>query len=104
MSDKGCPFCGEPATYASHTAVHFRCGTSGPDINGEYDVGHTCDITFWTRLLRDKDAEIRRLTKEREEARDAAMWLRIVLTNQTQGEFMAGVYQRWPWLETPDEA
>jgi hypothetical protein len=37
--------------------------------------------------------------RERDEARAAARWLRIVLTNQTQGEFMAGVYEHWPWLK-----
>jgi hypothetical protein len=39
----------------------FRCGTEGPDINGEYSTGHPCDITCWSKVLREKDAEIERL-------------------------------------------
>lgn len=61
MSDK-CPFCGEPGNYmGASIQKRFRCGTQGPDINGDYDVGHTCDIRIWTRLLKEKDAEIKRL-------------------------------------------
>jgi len=58
-----CPFCGAPVTYHGHTMDHFRCGTHGPDIDGEYDVSHACDITTWTRLLREKDEEIERLRR-----------------------------------------
>lgn len=65
MSDQPCcPFCGEPAEYASVTYLRFRCGTHGPDIDGDYDVGHTCYLITFTRLLRDKDAEIERRTKQ----------------------------------------
>ena len=39
------------------------------------------------------------LKRERDEAREAALWLRIVLTNMTPGEQMVGVYERWPWLK-----
>jgi hypothetical protein len=41
---------------------------------------------------------VERLVKSRDDARQAAMWLRIVLTNMTYDEQMAGVYERWPWL------
>jgi len=44
-------------------------------------------------------AEIVRLRASVEDARACAMWLRIVLTNMTQGEQMVGVYERWPWVK-----
>ena len=59
--DDKCPFCGEPIVHENGYYSRWRCGTQGPDINGEYDVGHTCDIRTWTRLLIEKDAEIERL-------------------------------------------
>ena len=52
-----------------------------------------------TAILRFTD-----VVKERDEARDAARWFRIVLTNMTQGEQMMGVYERWPWLKEADDA
>ena len=58
-----CPFCCEPKVSEYGIGARFRCGTRGPDINGEYDVGHTCDITIWTRILAEKDAEIERLKR-----------------------------------------
>jgi len=55
---ESCPFCGEPVVRWTRLGNVFRCGTSGPDTSGEYDVGHTCDIATWGRLLQAKDAEI----------------------------------------------
>ena len=49
-------------------------------------------------------AEIERLRGALDEARAAAQWLRIVLTNMTQGEQMMGVYERWPWLRGDADA
>lgn len=64
MSDDKCPFCAEPIVRDNGFYRRYRCGTQGPDINGEYHVGHTCDITTWTRLLAEKDSEIERLHAE----------------------------------------
>jgi hypothetical protein len=68
MTMKKCPFCGEIEQFRNAHGngyySRYRCGTQGPDINGEYDVGHTCDITTWTRLLAEKDAEIARLSEQ----------------------------------------
>lgn len=61
MNDDKCPFCSEPRIRSSLQGNLFRCGTLGPDINGEYWTGHTCDIHTYTRLLAAKDAEIQRL-------------------------------------------
>ena len=49
------------------------------------------------------EAEIERLRGQLTDARAAALWLRIVLTNMTQGEQMVGVYERWPWLKGDDD-
>ena len=43
--------------------------------------------------------DVEHLQKEVTDARECTMWLRIVLTNMTQGEQMVGVYERWPWLK-----
>ena len=64
MSFEKCPFCDEPQVRSTWTGCTFRCGTHGPDVNGEYATGHTCDVTCWSRLLKAKDAEITRLTEE----------------------------------------
>lgn len=64
MNENQCPFCGEPRIREATGWNTFRCGTLGPDINGEYSIGHTCNITIWTRLLEEKDAEIERLREE----------------------------------------
>ena len=64
MSDRKCPFCGEPRLRNSGGEDLFTCGTRGPDINGEYDTGHTCDIHTWSRVLAEKEAEIERLQRE----------------------------------------
>jgi hypothetical protein len=63
VSDDKCPFCGEPASRSFGASIQrrFRCGTQGPDINGEYDIGHTCDITVWTRLFKEKEKRIAEL-------------------------------------------
>jgi len=63
MIDAKCPFCGEPSYRIRHVEKYFRCGTVGPDENGEYSPGHACDKKTWTRLLREKEAEIERLRK-----------------------------------------
>jgi len=64
-----CPFCGEPAVRTmAGGMIAFRCGTDGPyvDSNGEatYSTGRVCDMHTYHRLLREKDAEIERLTRE----------------------------------------
>lgn len=61
MSEENCPFCGEPRIRQCHTYNIFRCGTQGPDINGEYDTGRACDLHTHHRLLAKRDAEIERL-------------------------------------------
>lgn len=57
-----CPFCSEPSLRTTVRGTLFRCGTYGPDGDGQYSTGHTCDIHTWTRLLAARDAEIERLT------------------------------------------
>ena len=62
-----CPFCGEPVTRERYLGRHqqfcckYRCGTEGPDINGEYETGRVCDMHTYQRLLKTKDDEIKRL-------------------------------------------
>ena len=63
MNNGKCPFCGEPRLRNSGGEDLFTCGTRGPDINGDYDTGHTCDIHTWSRVLAENDAEIERLRK-----------------------------------------
>lgn len=70
MTDDKCPFCGEPRCYESMAGIRFACGTLGPDINGEYSTGHVCDIHTWSRVLREKDAEIERLRAENDSLHD----------------------------------
>jgi hypothetical protein len=69
MSEDKCPFCGEPKVRESVCGISYSCGTLGPDINGEYSTGHTCDIHTWTRLLRKQDTELARLRTELATAR-----------------------------------
>lgn len=64
MSENNCPFCGEPSIRHYVSGTTYRCGTHGPDINGEYATGHTCDIATYKRLLDARDAEIERLREE----------------------------------------
>lgn len=96
MSDKDkCPFCGEPCLSISNTGgMSFLCGTYGPDVDGDYDPGHTCDITTYNRLLKAADAEIERLTRERDEREGAANWLW-----EWFGSGSEEVMKRWPWLK-----
>ena len=54
--EKECPFCSEPIVRTYVTSYRYRCGTMGPDINGDFQTGHTCDITTYNRLLAKKDA------------------------------------------------
>lgn len=51
MDNQKCPFCNEPCVRQSQQGNTFRCGTRGPDDNGEYATGHTCDITTYSRLI-----------------------------------------------------
>ena len=67
-----CPFCGEPAVRTMVGGIiAFRCGTEGPYVDGDgeatYDTGRWCDEHTYQRLLAKKDAEIERLTRERDE-------------------------------------
>ena len=75
MTDESvCPFCGEPVTRERYLGRHqqfcckYRCGTEGPDINGEYDTGRICDMHTYQRLLKERDDEIELLKAERDEA------------------------------------
>ena len=64
MSDRKCPFCGEPVVSTSIRFDRFRCGTEGPFFDGgkeKYRTGHVCDINMYQRLLAAKDVEIERL-------------------------------------------
>ena len=61
--------------------------------------GDVLDVNDVAKLLNDQQDGIERLRAERDEARDAARWFRVVLTNMAQGEQMVGVYERWPWLK-----
>jgi len=89
---KTCPFCGAPTVRETvGGVVVFRCNTGGPDEAAVHSTGRPCDIITFTR-------EVKRLEALVEDRTAAALWLRIVLTNMTQGEQMAGVYERWPWL------
>ena len=65
------------------------------------DAYELASINRYTLLdgIRKAADEIERLRDKRDEARDAARWFSIVLTNMTQGEQMVGVYERWPWLK-----
>ena len=72
---------------------------SSMDFSKEGDAVQTPATDPNTAILRFTD-----VVKERDEARDAARWFRIVLTNMTQGEQMMGVYERWPWLKEADDA
>ena len=58
MSESYCPFCGEPAVRTSVAGTRFRCGTEGPDINGEYSTGHTCDITTFCRRIAELEQQL----------------------------------------------
>ena len=58
MSDVKCLFCGEPRVRECSTYDVFRCGTEGPDINGEYYTGHVCEIATYLRLLKEKDERL----------------------------------------------
>jgi hypothetical protein len=58
MSDDKCPFCGEPRVRQCATYDVFRCGTEGPDINGEYSTGRVCDMHMYQRLLKEQDADL----------------------------------------------
>lgn len=59
---KTCPFCGEPAVRTMVGDIHvFRCGTEGPDNDGNYDTGRVCDMHMYHRLLAAKDREIKQL-------------------------------------------
>lgn len=52
-----CPFCGERIAYEHNK---FRCGTIGPDQNGEYETGLVCNKTaFQNRFLRCHDLLVR---------------------------------------------
>jgi hypothetical protein len=46
-------------------------------------------------------ATIERLTKERDEARDAGRWFKTTLITAGNGGRLFGANERWPWLETP---
>ena len=61
MSDTNCPFCNEPRIRQSHLSDRYRCGTIGPDCNGEYETGRICDETCHLRLIQQQQAEIERL-------------------------------------------
>ena len=56
-----CPFCGEPRIRESVTGDQFRCGTRGPDGNGKYQTGRTCDTTCFLRLIEKQQTDIIRL-------------------------------------------
>lgn len=96
MSDPKCPFCGEPRTRQCTTYDVFRCGTEGPDINGEYDTGRICDMHTYQRLLNANAEEIASLTARlaaAEAAMKAAASLpgRLWLTGQLAlAEFLSG--------------
>ena len=45
------------------------------------------------------EAEKWQAIKERDNAMEAARYMRVVLTNMTQDEQMQQVYARWPWLK-----
>ena len=62
--EEACPFCNEPAIRQTIQGVAFRCGTLGPDINGEYSTGHVCDIATYNRLLAEKEKEVERLLEK----------------------------------------
>jgi len=62
MSEK-CPFCDEPEIRRSLGEYMFRCGTVGPDSEGGYTTGRTCDIVSYNRLLAEKDAKINSLER-----------------------------------------
>ena len=66
MSDK-CPFCGEPAVRITARYTIFRCGTKGPDAEGNYETGYACDITTFGRLVDRLTAENEKLRRENDE-------------------------------------
>lgn len=78
-----CPFCGARKVFGdSDGSSKFNCGTTGPDVNGEYDTGHCCDIHTYNRLLARKDEEIALLRKALSDLRqlrrsDPVPWLDI---------------------------
>jgi len=91
MSDKKCPFCGEPRTRSSIPGDKFACGTLGPDINGEYSTGHVCDIHTFTKVIRELEARLAA-------AEAAARWLYTMAEEHPS----LTAQSRWPWLSKED--
>jgi ribosomal protein L37AE/L43A len=61
MTDHKCPFCGEPRIRYRENVSHYACGTVGPDENGKYETGHTCDIHNYSKVFREMDAKLEQL-------------------------------------------
>lgn len=64
MADNKCPFCGARRVRYLIQGNQWSCGTSGPDIDGEYKTGIVCDRDCFCNALVKSDDKVKQLESQ----------------------------------------